>query len=106
MTSFPPVDSYQWNWFLLESFCRLFSKQFSFLVAAPNRKNVGVIVRKSAKYDNYYSLMASAVNKSGIDLTNKAISGFLIGGHFIALNNATTVQKVVEQAQILRDSGV
>ena len=102
--SFPAIDSYHWNWFLLESFCRKYSRQFDFMVAKINSQNVGVIIRKSSKYENYNSLMATAVDRSGIDLTEKAISSFLLRGHYIAKQNPIIVQKVLEQARILRDS--
>ena len=106
-SSFPICDSQRpWNWFLLESFCRKYSKQFGFMVAKINSKNVGVIVRKSAKYDDYYTLMATAVIKSEIELSGEAISRFLFQGHYIAVSNSTLIQRVLEKARILSDSEV
>ena len=101
---FPTIDApYSWNWFLLESYCRKYSKLFGFMVAVPNNKNVGVIVRKSANFDSYYALMANAVVKSGIELTENAVGGYLFNGHYIALSNATLIKRVIENAHILRD---
>ena len=103
-SSFPRYGSYIWNWFLLESYCRNFSKKFGFMVSSPNQKNVGAIVRKSANLDDYTMLMAIAVNNKEIELTENAVNSFLAEAHYIAIDNAARIQKVIEKARILREN--
>ena len=75
------------------------------MVAVPNNKNVGAIVRKTAQFDDYTNLMAVAVNNNEIELSAEAISGFLLGGKYIAVNNKTAIQKVLDKARALREVG-
>lgn len=98
---FPQYDSFSWNWFLLESFCRKFSKKFGFMVAVPNSQNVGAIVKKSANFGDYTELMANAVINDEIELSEDAVGRFLIGAHYIAIVKQNSIQNVLAKAQVL-----
>lgn len=102
-TSFPPSDSYKWNSFLLESYCRLFSKRFTVMVLTPNNENAGVIVRKPVKINDITTLLATAVKDSEIELTERSIEGFLLGGAYIAISDSSIIEKVIQRAKALED---
>jgi hypothetical protein len=60
-TSFPYIDGYQWNLFLLESYCKRFSKQFKYQCLSVNSRNVGAVFRKSAGFADYAAVLATAM---------------------------------------------
>ena len=103
---FPQCGSFSWTWFLVESFCRKYSKKFDFMVAKFNSSNAGSIVRKSAKIDDYNKLMATAVNNNEIVLSENAVKDFLMRAHYIAVDNLSRIQNVLAIAQVLREEQV
>jgi hypothetical protein len=104
-TSFPYIDGYPWNWFLLESYCRRFSKRFRFQCLSVNSRNVGAIFKKSAAFSDYISVMAKAVADSFVELNDKAVGDFLFENRYVA-QRTSAVQKVVAQARLLRERRV
>jgi hypothetical protein len=101
-TSFPYIDGYPWNWFLLESYCRRFSKRFKFQCLSVNSRNVGAIFRKSAGFDDYIDVMASVVANSSVKLEEKAVGDFLFENKYVA-QRTNAVQKVAAKARLLRE---
>jgi hypothetical protein len=91
-----------WNLFLLESYCRRFSKQFRFEVLAVNSKNAGVIVRKNHKA-SYIEIMADAVAVSDIEFEKTAIEDFLCSNGYIGRRSYARVYELIEMAKVIRE---
>jgi hypothetical protein len=102
-----PYPGYQWNWFLLESYVRRFSRVFAFDVRAVNSANIGVIVRKSFDYDDYDEILAMALAKSSIELNNKTVVGdYLFENGYIGWRNlGKSEKKIIQKARTLREGG-
>ena len=64
--SFPALEGYEWNVFLLESFCRHYSRQFSFQSMCANSKCVGAIYNAKEHYEKYSDLLANVLAANGI----------------------------------------
>lgn len=71
-----PFCGYRWNLFLLESYCRRFSKRYSFATRRVNSSNSGAIVAKNCEL-SYHDIMAEAAARSGRDLSKDEILDFL-----------------------------
>jgi hypothetical protein len=104
-TSFPLIDGYQWNWFLLESYCRRFSKRFSFQCLSVSSRNVGAIYKKSVGFADYTGVLAAAASVEPIMLNYKEVGDFLFESGYVA-RRTSIVTDVVKQAQIIRESKV
>jgi hypothetical protein len=101
-TLFPYIDGYPWNLFLLESYCRRFSKSFKFQCLSANSLNVGAIFRKSAGFTDYTSILAYAVAHSDVRLLEKEVGEFLFDSGYVARRRGV-VSKVITQARMLRE---
>ncbi len=104
-TSFPYVDGCPWNWFLLESYCRRFSKQYTFQCLSVNSRNVGAILRKSAGFADYAAVLAAAVADAGVTLDSKNVGDFLFESGYIA-RRTRVIHDVIARARILRERRV
>lgn len=104
-TSFPYVDRYPWNWFLLESFCRRFSKRFRFQCMSVSNRNVGAIYKKAAGFVNYTEILAAAVAVEPIKLNQKEVGDFLFESGYVA-RRTSFIANVVAQARLLRERRV
>jgi len=104
-TSFPHIDGYSWNWFLLESFCRRFSNEFSYQCLSVNNKNVGALYRKGQAFSDYIDILAYAVVKANVNLTENDIGDFLFEKRYIAVRS-NSLKKVLEKSQFLSERGV
>ena len=99
---FPPLSKYKWNTFLLESYCRRFSKKYKFYVSTANSKGVGVILKKEIEIknnDDYYNLMAKSVLRNrNVEIDEDDIGDFLVNkaGYIAEVNRKRLVQKVIE----------
>lgn len=101
-TQFPHIDGYPWNWYLLESYCKRFSKRFMYQCLSVNSRNVGAIFRRSAGFKDYIDVLAAAVAVSNVELDEKAVGDFLFERRYIAQRTAS-VSKVTAKARILRE---
>jgi hypothetical protein len=99
---FPVVKGYPWNLFLLESFCRKYSKAFVVDSVAINSRNAGVIRKKSSKYKSYVDVMAKAAVNESIELNEKSVGGFLFEKRYISQKNDAIIRKVIEKAKALK----
>lgn len=104
-TSFPYMDGYTWNLFLLESYCRRFSKRYTFQCLSVNSNNVGAIFKKSANFADYTEALAFAVAYAPLELNNKDVGDYLLENGYIARRRNVIVD-VVARAQLLRERGV
>ena len=75
-TSFPYVDGFPWNAFLLDSFCSHCSKKFRSMGGPAKQDIIGAIYPIHMTFDNYTSLLAKAAADSGLELTEKTIGDF------------------------------
>ncbi len=78
-----PECGAEWNLFLLESYCRRFSKAFRFETSEFNSNHVGTVIRKSAPFKNYDELQADAVFRANIGLDCKTVGQFLYDSGYI-----------------------
>jgi hypothetical protein len=100
--SFPYIDGYPWNLFMLESYCRRFSKRFGFKCLSVNSRSVGAIFKKSARFVDYTEVLAAAVAAEQIKLNPIEVGNFLFENGYVA-RRTSVVADVVSQARLLRE---
>jgi len=101
-TSFPYIEGYPWNWFLLESYCRRFSKKFNFQSLSVSNLNIGAIFYKNASFATYADALAAAVSVEPIKLNIKDVGDFLFEKGYIA-RRTNLVTDVVTKAYLLKE---
>lgn len=79
-TSFPYVDGFPWNSYLLDSFCSHCSKKFRSMGGPAKHDIIGAIYPIQMMFDNYDSLLAKVAADSDLELTEKTI-GDLFSAH-------------------------
>ena len=82
--TFPTIEGYEWNSFLLESFCRLCSQRFSFMNLFVNSKCAGAIYRSEKHYENYTDLLLDVLVERGIKKDENIVNQYLIRRGFLA----------------------
>ena len=75
-TSFPYVEGFPWNSFLLDSFCSHCSKEFRSMGGPAKQDIIGAIYPIHMTFDNYTSLLAKVAAGSELALTEKTIGDF------------------------------
>ena len=90
-----------WSLYLLESYCRRFSKDFRFEALKANSVNAGTIIRKSCNM-TYVQIMADAVAKSGVALRQSDVCRFLFEHGYIGKSTTSSAGEVMERARHLR----
>ncbi|MDR1379454.1 MAG: hypothetical protein LBJ36_10450 [Synergistaceae bacterium] len=105
-TSFPYIEGYRWNLFLLESYCRRFSQQFQYQCLVINSRNVGAIFRESARFADYTDVLAFAAANADVELREKEVGDFLFDSGYVAARTANTIAKVTAKARIIRERRV
>ncbi len=96
-----PYCGYQWNLYILESFCRRFSRKFRYDCATSNSKNAGAIIRK--EFDaSYHEVMAEAVAQSGVKLTEKEVFDYLITSGLMLKRQYNDMDGLIKKAENLR----
>lgn len=103
-TSFPSLGRYRWNLYVLESYCRRFSRRFMYQSLSPNSRHVGAILRRSAGFTDYVDALAHVVATSNVELIDKAVGDYLFDCGYIAQRTGA-VTKVVRRARMLREGG-
>ena len=98
-TGFPSVAGYSWNFFLLESFLRKYSRQYVYAAPAANSANIGAIYPASRKFENYLDIQASAVVQENIPLEKVAVENFLIGQGFRVKRIDKVTARIISRAQ-------
>lgn len=96
-TAFPEVEGYSWNLYILDCFLRRFSKKFSMNGSPAQTNIVGAICPKEIQFDSYADAMAYAVVQDGIEISESAISEYLLKNHFI-LRRGPIIRRVFESA--------
>jgi hypothetical protein len=103
VTTFAPFPhcGQAWTLFLLESYCRRFSKRFRFEALSVNSTNAGAIVRKHSRL-NYHDIMVDAVSRSGVALNANAVLEFLATDGYTSQRRYAKVNELITQATTLR----
>lgn len=98
-----PFCGYAWNLYLLESYCRRFSKKYQYEVLTSNSANAGAVVRKSWLL-NYHDIMAHAIARSGMDLNEDEVYNFLTGAGYMKRKRYSNMDALINEAAKLRES--
>ena len=94
-----PACGRAWNLFLLESYCRRFSKLFRFNVPVPNLRCAGTVIRRTYTGE-YEDLLADALRKNDIPLRASEAGGFLFeAGYLGKIPNASVLSRILRKAQ-------
>lgn len=106
ITSFAlfPECNYTWNLFILESFCRRFSKTFKYMAVTTNSRNAGAIVRKECDYD-YHTLLAHILAQSNVNLMEDDVMDFLVEKGFIGRHSYKYLSDLIKFAAGIRKKG-
>lgn len=91
-----------WNLFLLESYCRRFSRVFRFGTPTVNSRNAGTVIRKSCSM-NYTEIMADAVANAGIPLNEADIGSFLYDSGYTGRRTTAKTHEIIEKAKTIRE---
>lgn len=91
-----------WNLFLLESYCRRFSREFRFKSLTVNSRNAGVVVRKGCNLD-YMEIMTDAVARSVLPLTEDAVGRFLSDSGYIGRCTKARIEDIIDKAKAVRE---
>lgn len=96
-TAFPEVEGYPWNLYMLDCYLRRFSKEFAINGDPAQTNIVGAVSPKSLKFENYTDAMAYAAVQDGIEISESAISDYLLKNHFI-LRRGPIIRRVLGAA--------
>lgn len=97
-----PYCGYAWNLYLIESFCRRFSKKYRYMCITPNSKNAGVILKKTCQLA-YHEIMAKAVARSVVELNEKDVFDFLVSAGYMIRRQYSNMKELLELATSLRE---
>jgi hypothetical protein len=91
-----------WNLFLLESYCRRFSRKFRFDTLTVNSRNAGAVIRKSCAMD-YTEVMTDAVAKADVPLKDTTVGKFLYESGFTGRSTTAKVNEIIDKAKAMRE---
>ncbi len=91
-----------WNLFLLESYCRRFSRKFRFDTPSVNSRNAGAVIRKSCGMD-YTEIMTDAVANADVPLKDTAVGKFLYESGYMGRSTASKVNEIINKAKAIRE---
>jgi hypothetical protein len=91
-----------WNLFLLESYCRRFSRIFRFDTPSVNSRNAGAVIRKSCGME-YAQVMTDAVANADILLTEANIGRFLYDRGYTGRSTTAQAHEIIEKAKAIRE---
>lgn len=91
-----------WNLFLLESYCRRFSRVFRFDAPSVNSRNAGATIRKSCSMD-YMEIMTDAVANADVPLKATAVGKFLYESGYTGRSTTAKVDEIINKAMAIRE---
>ncbi len=97
-----PDCGQKWNLFLLESYCRRFSRTFRFDTPSVNSRNAGAVIRKSCGMD-YTKIMADAVANADVPLQDAAVGRFLYKSGYTGRSTTAKVNEIINKAKTIRE---
>ena len=98
-STFPPVEGYGWNLYLLESFLRKYSLNYTFDSPATNNSLIGAIYPKTMKFEDYLEVQAAVIRQENIQLNEESIAKFLIGKGFRKAKKKSVITEILYAAQ-------
>lgn len=99
-----PNCGQRWNLFLLESYCRRFSKTYRLEGLSVNSRNVGAVVRTSCELD-YIGVMSDAVVNADIPIESSAVAQFLRENGYLGRCTEKKVNEIIDRVKTLRQRG-
>jgi len=90
-----------WNLFLLESYCRRFSRKFRFDTLSVNSRNAGAVICKSCGMD-YTDIMTDAVANADVPLKDTAVGKFLYESGYTGRSTTVKVNKIIDKVKAIR----
>ena len=90
-----------WNLFLLESYCRRFSRKFRFDTLSVNSRNAGAVIRKSCCMD-YTDIMTDAVVNADVPLKDTVVSKFLYERGYMGRSTTAKVNEIINKAKAIQ----
>lgn len=97
-----PDCGQRWNLFLLESYCRRFSRKFRFDTPSVNSRNAGAVIRKSCGMD-YMEIMTAAVANADVSLKDTAVGKFLYESGYTGRSTSAKVNEIIDKAKAIRE---
>lgn len=97
-----PFCGYGWNLYLLESYCRRFSKKYKYETRRANSSNSGAIVIRSCRL-SYHDIMTQAVARSGRDLQQSEVFDFLTEAGYMERKKYRDIDLLIKEAAQLRE---
>jgi len=97
-----PFCGYGWNLYLLESYCRRFSKKYKYETRRANSSNSGAIVAKSCAL-TYHDIMTQAVARSGRKLQQDEVFDFLTETGYMERKKYSDIDSLINEAAQLRE---
>lgn len=97
-----PFCGYGWNLFLLESYCRRFSKKYKYNTRRPNSSNSGAIVARTCHLA-YRDIMVCAVARSGRNLNQEEVFDFLTEAGYMERKRYRDIDLLINEAAELRE---
>ena len=101
--TFPPVENFIWNLYLLESFLRKFSRQFRFYTSATNNSLVGAICPRKKFFLDYLAVQSEAVAQADIPLDTKSVDDFLIDKGYRMKRIKKVTEEIIAWARLFRE---
>lgn len=96
-----PFCGYNWNLFLLESYCRRFSQKYMYKTRRANSSNSGVIVSKDCQL-SYHALMAHALARATVNLTENNVFNYLTEAGYMERKRYNDINLLIRDAKDLR----
>ncbi len=96
-----PFCGYNWNLFLLESYCRRFSQKYMYKTRRANSSNSGAIVSKDCQL-SYHSLMAHALARATVNLTENDVFDYLTEAGYMERKRYNDINLLIRDAIDLR----
>ena len=101
-SSFPDCMQ-KWNLFLLESYCRRFSRRFRFGTSSANSRNAGAVIRSDCGLA-YPDIMADAVANSTTPLQDSVVNRFLFESGYTGKSmTEKVVSSITRKAKAMRE---
>ena len=97
--TFPPVENFVWNAYLLESFLRNFSWRYKFIAPSENNSCLGAIYPQWMHFKNYLEIQAKVLVQEKIPLSPKPAERFLRNFGFRARLSKNATEQILRLAQ-------
>jgi hypothetical protein len=91
-----------WNLFMLESYCRRFSRKFRFDTPSVNSRNAGAVIRKSCDMD-YTEIMTDAVANADVPLNDIAVGSFLFDSGYTGRRTNAKITEIIDKAKTIHE---